>query len=98
VLVLASEWETQGRVLIEAMSSGRPVVAPRVGGVPETVPKHCGILFSVGNEDELTAALETVYRKLSLFDPEAISATCSDRFSYETVGRLLSDLFARYGR
>jgi len=98
VLVLASEWETQGRVLIEAMLSGRPVVAPRVGGIPETVPEHAGILFTAGNEDELTAALESTYRKLSSLDPQAIAAGCRDRFSYEAVGRRLADLYERYAR
>jgi glycosyltransferase involved in cell wall biosynthesis len=38
VVTMPSVWqEPQGRVLIEAMSLGRPVVATRVGGIPETV-------------------------------------------------------------
>jgi len=37
VFVLASTHEAMGRVLVEAMASGLPVVATKVGGVPEIV-------------------------------------------------------------
>lgn len=37
VFVLASTHEAMGRVLVEAMASGLPVVATNVGGVPEVV-------------------------------------------------------------
>jgi glycosyltransferase involved in cell wall biosynthesis len=34
VFVYASETETMGNVILEAMACGRPVVAPRAGGIP----------------------------------------------------------------
>jgi len=37
LLVLASHVEAFGRVIIEAMAAGRPVVATNVGGIPEVV-------------------------------------------------------------
>ncbi|MEW6530040.1 MAG: glycosyltransferase [Thermodesulfobacteriota bacterium] len=96
VLVLSSEWESQPCVLIEAMLSGRPVVAPRVGGVPEMVTEQTGRLFEVGNEDQLAHALEDVLARLPSWQPEAIAATCRDRYSYETVGKLLARLYQQY--
>ncbi len=46
-------------VLMEAMASGRAVVATRVGGVPELVEDGAsGLLVAPGNVDELAAALE----------------------------------------
>lgn len=35
VLVCGSKWETFGTHLVEAMASGVPVIAPRVGAIPE---------------------------------------------------------------
>ncbi len=58
-VVLPSEWyETFGLVLLEAFASGRPVVASRIGGIPEVVRDgHDGLLFPPGSVDELTRAL-----------------------------------------
>ncbi|MGD0423867.1 MAG: glycosyltransferase family 4 protein [Candidatus Bathyarchaeia archaeon] len=45
-------------VVLEALASGRPVVASRVGGIPEAVQTGTtGILFEPGNVDQLTRAL-----------------------------------------
>ena len=44
VFVSASLMETYGLTLIEAMSCGIPVVAFRIGGVPEAVPEQAGTL------------------------------------------------------
>jgi glycosyltransferase involved in cell wall biosynthesis len=44
ILVLTSEFEGTPNVLLEAMSFGIPVVATRVGGVPEILTEKSGIL------------------------------------------------------
>ena len=46
-------------VLMEAMASGRPVVATRIAGVPELVEDGVsGLLVAPGNADDLARALE----------------------------------------
>jgi L-malate glycosyltransferase len=58
VLILPSENEPFGRVLVEAMSFGRPVIASRDGGVPEVVRDGLdGILVSPGNAEEMADAI-----------------------------------------
>jgi glycosyltransferase involved in cell wall biosynthesis len=58
VLALPSQSEGLGRVIIEAFSRGRPVVATAVGGIPEmVVTDRNGILISAGDADALAAAL-----------------------------------------
>ncbi len=45
--------EGLGRVLVEASAVGRPVIASRVGGVPEIIGPESGILCPPGDVEEL---------------------------------------------
>ncbi|MCI0683560.1 MAG: glycosyltransferase family 1 protein [Gemmataceae bacterium] len=48
--VYASETETMGNVVLEAMACGCPVVAPHAGGIPNLVAHaHTGFLFRPGD-------------------------------------------------
>ncbi len=63
LLLLTSRTESFGLVALEAGACGLPVVAPRVGGLPEVV-RHgmTGLLFEPGDED---GAVRAVGRLLS---------------------------------
>jgi glycosyltransferase involved in cell wall biosynthesis len=50
--------EPFGLATLEAMASGRSVVATRVGGPPEFVPPEAGILVDPEDEDRMVLALE----------------------------------------
>jgi glycosyltransferase involved in cell wall biosynthesis len=51
--VYASETETMGNVVLEAMACGCPVVAPRAGGIPSLVThEETGLLYAPGAVDE----------------------------------------------
>ena len=50
--------EPFGQALLEAMASGRSVVATRVGGPPEFVPPEAGVLVAPESEDALVEALQ----------------------------------------
>ena len=62
VLVLASRAETYGMVVTEALARALPVVAPRVGGVPEALGmtpdgRRPGLLLPAGDADALSNSL-----------------------------------------
>lgn len=58
VFVLPSRAEPFGIVLLEAGAAGLPIVATRVGGIPELLEhERTGLLISPGSVDELEAAL-----------------------------------------
>jgi glycosyltransferase involved in cell wall biosynthesis len=57
VLAQPSTLEPLGQALLEAMASGRPVVATRIGGPPEFVPPEAGVLVDPLDVDALARAL-----------------------------------------
>jgi len=58
VFVLPSEYEAFGLVLLEALAQGTPVVASRVGGIPEVVEEgRAGLLVEPGAAESLAAAI-----------------------------------------
>lgn len=62
-LVHTSKYESFGLVLIEAGACRAPVVATRVGGIPEIIPSSdFGLLFNNGDIDGLTEAISDTLR------------------------------------
>jgi glycosyltransferase involved in cell wall biosynthesis len=53
--------EQAGYVLLEAQASGLPVVATRVGGVPEMIREgHSGLLVPAGDAQAMAGALQNL--------------------------------------
>ncbi|EMS55944.1 GDP-mannose-dependent alpha-mannosyltransferase [Triticum urartu] len=62
VFVMPSESETLGFVVLEAMSSGVPVVAARAGGIPDIIPEDqegkTSFLYTPGDVDDCVGKVE----------------------------------------
>ena len=67
MLLLASENESFGRVLVEAMGSGTPVIATAVGGIPEIVRDgQEGLLIPPGSPEQLANAIKQLLKEEDL--------------------------------
>jgi glycosyltransferase involved in cell wall biosynthesis len=99
LVVLPSYSEGVPNVLLEAMACGTPVVATSVGGIPEVVPEHAGILIAPQDVDGLTAALSTALDKR--WDPSLIAGAAA-RYNWdanaEEVESFLADVVASHQR
>jgi glycosyltransferase involved in cell wall biosynthesis len=97
VHVSASRTETFGLAVAEALAAGIPVVAPRVGGLPELVPPSDGILV-----DEDPAALASgmllAGRDPDRFDRAGMAARIRRRFSPDAVAARLEEIYLTAGR
>jgi glycosyltransferase involved in cell wall biosynthesis len=56
-MVLASDFETFGMVLVEALATGMPVISTRCGGPEEIVEPGLGLLVDRNDENGLSAAM-----------------------------------------
>ena len=88
LLALPSWNEGMPNVVLEALASGRRVVATRVGGIPEVVTDELGILVPPRDVSALTRALETALA--TQYDPLAISAALN-RPDWDGSARLLHE-------
>lgn len=75
-------------VMLEALASGRPVVATRVGGIPELARDDNALLAPPSDSAALAAALTKALSRS--WDPQALRASVS-HFSWETSARALID-------
>ncbi len=89
LVTLPSYMEGCPNVVLEALACGRPVVATRVGGIPEIMSDECGRLVRPRNSVELAEALASVLD--TTWDAEAISARRGR--SWNAVAAELLDVF-----
>ena len=92
-LVLSSNYETQGVVLLEAFACGIPVVSTNVGGIPEIVNESNGILVPPHDPEKLAEAMATMLQTYHDYDTAALREGVIKKFSNETIGKLLDDIY-----
>lgn len=99
-MVLFSRHENFPCVVIEALCCGVPVVSSDVAGICEAVNDANGILIPSGDENALRQALLDVMKSYGTYDHVAISKEAIERYSYQTIGRRIFNLYyptADYG-
>ena len=96
IAVLASHYEGMGRVILEAMAASLPVVATRVGGIPDlVVDRETGILVEPHNPEQLAQSIIYLasYPKLRRQMGEAGKKSVDRRFTVDTMIEQIDQLY-----
>ena len=87
-----SRYETFGIVLIEALSTGRPIVATRCGGPNDIVRKEDGLLVDVDDVDGLAEAMRSMINLE--WDTQIMRNGVEARYTKSTIRNQLMDVYA----
>ncbi len=71
-VVLSSDYETFGVVLIESMLFGKPVIATKCGGPESFVNDSCGILVDKQDKNQLSNAMGKLIANIHTYNPQQI--------------------------
>lgn len=91
--VLFSRFENQPVVILEAFACGLPVIATKVGGIPEILKDGFGELVTSKNEEELAIAIKKVTQTPENYNSATMRQYAVENFSYEGVGKQFYDIY-----
>lgn len=75
LLVVPSSREPFGRVVIESLACGTPVLASKVGGIPEILnDRKGGLFFDVGNSDDLADKAQKFFNNRDWWNDQKLIA------------------------
>ncbi|KAI4313362.1 hypothetical protein L6164_026348 [Bauhinia variegata] len=94
VFVMPSESETLGLVVLEAMSSGIPVVGARAGGVPDIIPPEVdgkiGHLYTPGDIEDCLSKLKPLLENKELREAMGKAARQEmEKYSWRAATRVI---------
>jgi glycosyltransferase involved in cell wall biosynthesis len=88
IFVLPSLMEASPNALIEAMAAGVPIVATRVGGIPEAIEhERSGILVPPGDDRALAAGIARLMKRPQIASrlADAARQSAESRFSFDRM-------------
>ncbi|TBR18100.1 MAG: glycosyltransferase family 4 protein [Chitinophagaceae bacterium] len=91
-----SNYENQPCSILEALCCGVPVIATKVGGIPEIVELRNGILIDAKNEIQLVEALKSMLEDYNRFDRQQIATEAINKYSYPIIAKKLLALYSEY--
>lgn len=92
-LVLTSEVETFGVVLVEAMACGLPVIATRCGGPEDILTPEIGFLTPVGDVSQLANVMCRMISEYSRFSPERIRQIAEEKYSEAAYCKAIQKIY-----
>ena len=92
MLVLASDVETFGCVLIEAQACGLPVISTDCGGPSDIISPLTGILVKPGSSQEITKGIKKMMLTFNNFKPDIIRNKAIHKFGKVVYANAIRDI------
>lgn len=92
-MVLYSNYETFGTVVLESFACGKPVIVSNGGALPEITPEKFGIIVPLGKPDALADAILQMMSDYKNYNSEEMSDFVSENYSQQTIGFQLNKLY-----
>lgn len=91
--VLFSDYENFPCVLLESLSTGTPAIATKVGGIPEIINDHNGLLIS-NSEEELCQAMKKILEgKVSFDEAKDMHQYVENHFSMDVIAEKFDEIY-----
>ena len=92
-LVLFSNYETFSCVIIEAFSSGIPVLSTNVVGVKEHITTDKGIMIDCRDEETLVKNIHYLLDHFDQYNSKELHDYAECHFGYNAVSKVISDIY-----
>lgn len=93
--VSASNHETFGVALVEAIACGLPVISTSSGGPIDIVNENNGLLVDVGSDVQMGEAMNYIMTNYSNYDPFRLRSEVLNKYSYLAFSKRLYTLLHR---
>lgn len=93
VFVLFSNYENLPCVIAESLVCGTPVIATKVGGIPEMIDETNGLLIDAKDEDALLNKIEYFIENQHQYDNTLISKNAIEKYSYQKVSEQFLNIY-----
>jgi glycosyltransferase involved in cell wall biosynthesis len=95
IMVMPSRAESFPYIVLEALAANKPLIATRVGGIPEIFGKQAKHLIEPENTAELTLAIQKALKAPTALKKQSseLRKIVQDRF---TISKMASELFNFY--
>ncbi|MCZ2083793.1 MAG: glycosyltransferase family 4 protein [Flavobacteriales bacterium] len=91
--ILFSDYESFGCVLLESISSGTPVIATKVGGIPEIINDKNGFLISNSEEELYKTMKKVLEHKVTFDEPKDLHEFVRNHFSMNVIAKKFDEIY-----